>query len=211
MGTSGGQAGPDTACNRCNKDHEQGSAECPARRVGATLDGRYRLDQLIGSGGCGAVYAATHVPLGSRVAIKMLLLRLSRNTHLARRFLREAQSAAALRHEGIVKVTDFGSAEDGAPYFVMEHLAATNLEALAGRSRGLPAAEVAAIAVKLLESLGAAHRAGIVHRDIKPANILCTRTANDGPQVKIVDFGLAKLADSKDPSLTETGDFFGTP
>src|SRR5690348_7439208 len=112
MASAIGQADADTACFRCDKDHARGSTECPARRVGALLDGRYRLDHLIGSGGCGAVYAATHVRLGSRVAVKMLLPRLSRDADLSRRFLREAQSAAALNHPGIVKVTDFGSADD---------------------------------------------------------------------------------------------------
>ncbi|HEY7513028.1 MAG TPA: serine/threonine-protein kinase, partial [Vicinamibacteria bacterium] len=201
---------PITACTRCDKDHDRGSVECPARRVGTTLDGRYRLDHLIGSGGCGAVFAATHLRLGTRVAVKTLLARLARNGDLARRFLREAQSAAGLSHPGIVKVTDFGSAEDGAPYLVMEHVAASNLGALVGRNALTPA-QVASLATKILEALAAAHRAGIVHRDLKPANILYLPQAGGEAQVKIVDFGLAKVAESSDPRLTETGEFFGTP
>jgi serine/threonine protein kinase len=210
MSTAESQASADTACIRCDKDHARGSAECPARRVGGVVDGRYRLDHLIGSGGCGAVYAATHLRLGSRVAVKMLLPRLSRDQGLVARFLREARSAAALSHEGIVRVTDFGSAEDGAPYFVMEHLAAANLGALVRKHGLLAPAEVAAITTKILEALGAAHRAGIVHRDIKPENILYLRTPTQGAQIKIVDFGLAKVTESSDPDLTETGRFFGT-
>ena len=199
-----------TTCLRCDRDHARGSPDCPAQRIGSVLDGRYRLMSLLGSGGCGAVYGAVHVRLGNRVAVKMLLPRLARDPDLARRFLREAQSAATLSHSGIVKVTDFGSAEDGVTYFVMEHLAAANLATLVRERGPLPSAEVTTIAAKVLEALSAAHRAGIVHRDIKPENILYLRGGDGGGQIKIVDFGLAKVLESSDPNLTETGRFFGT-
>ncbi len=210
MTTVGNGAARDTACARCDKDHKRQSPECPARRVGTVLDDRYRLDHLIGSGGCGAVFGATHLRLGSKVAVKMLLPRLARDPELSRRFLREAQTTAALSHEGIVKVTDYGTAPDAAPYLVMEHVAAASLAAY-GKAAPLPSlAEVAAIGTKVLAALSAAHQVGIVHRDIKPENILYFPKGPKGGQIKIVDFGLAKVAEATDTNLTETGRFFGT-
>ncbi len=198
-------------CSRCDVDHGRDSDECPGRRVGRTLDGKYKLDGLLGIGGFGAVYQATHLQLGAPFAVKTLLPRFSRQPGLAARFLREARSAASLRHPGIVRITDFGTEADF-PYFVMERLEGESLSDLVrGRTRPLPIEEALGIAGSVLDALAAAHSAGIVHRDLKPQNLFCV-PSKDGPlQVKILDFGLAKLrSETQGEELTETGAFLGT-
>jgi eukaryotic-like serine/threonine-protein kinase len=176
-------------------------------RVGTRLAGKWRLDALLGAGGMGVVYAATHRN-GHRVAIKMLHPALSIDGSVKGRFLREGYIANAVGHPGAVRVVDDDTAEDGAVFLVMELLEG---ESFGGRARKeghrLPLAEVTAMASAVLETLAAAHEKGIFHRDIKPDNIFAT---HDGG-VKLLDFGIARLADPTGVSFTGSGATMGTP
>jgi eukaryotic-like serine/threonine-protein kinase len=195
-------------CEQCDREHARGSEDCPARLIGEILDGRYRLEALLGAGGFGAVFRGTHLHLGRPCAVKVLLPRHARQEGFAARFLREAKSAAAIRHTGIVEIADFGIAATG-PFLVMELLEgrslAHHLHAVGGK---LSIREALNLVVSAAEALAFAHRANIVHRDLKPENLFLVPTAS-GPRLKIVDFGLAKQLEGE-PALTVTGEAMGT-
>ncbi len=157
--------------------------------------GQYKVLEFLGEGGMGTVFSVEHVALGRQYALKVLRTRvIERDPTAAQRFLREARTAARVRHPNIVDVFDFGHLPDGRPYFVMELLEG---ESLADRvSRGpLPPAEVVTIARQLGEALAAAHDRGVIHADVTPSNALVVKTEDPSVvHVKLVDFGLAELA-----------------
>jgi serine/threonine protein kinase/tetratricopeptide (TPR) repeat protein len=159
------------------------------QRVGTRIRGKWRVDKLLGVGGMGAVYAATHRN-GSRVALKVLHPQLSVLGDIRARFAREGYVANAVNHPGVVRVLDDDETEDGAAFLVMELLEGETADARARRLGGrLPVLDVVTIADGLLDVLAAAHMSGVVHRDIKPENVFCTK---DGG-VKVLDFGIARL------------------
>ena len=183
----------------------------PPVALGSVLEGRYRMDTLLGKGGMGAVYLGRDLRLEREVAIKVILPERVADAEAVARFLREARSAAALNHPGIVTIHDVGQAATGEgpmPYLVMERLAG---EPLADRlARGVLDPEAtAALGGALLDALAVAHRAGIVHRDIKPDNVFLR--APEGMPT-LVDFGVARMVDGgTDPTITREGHSVGTP
>jgi serine/threonine protein kinase len=184
--------------------------------VGQVL-GSYRITEELSSGGVGTVYRAHHELLGRPAAVK--ILRASAAPHDAiGRFFTEARAASAIRHPGIVEVLDFGYAEDGVAFLVMELLEGETLVDRATRLGGrLPREEVVAIAQRLLGVLVAAHAAGVVHRDIKPENVFLTQRVGFAPIAKLLDFGVSKILPAaqgtrdSDLDLTRAGMVMGTP
>ncbi|WP_437810080.1 protein kinase domain-containing protein [Sorangium sp. So ce1078] len=174
-------------------------------RVGTTLDGKWRLDGLIGAGGMAAVYAATH-HVGHRVAIKILHPEGAVSRELRARFEQEALAAARLGHPAAVQVLDIDVTEQGEPFLVMELLEGESLRERALRLGSVPLPELLAHVDTLLEVLRAAHDAGIVHRDIKPDNLFVTR---DG-RLKVLDFGIARMKQGGAGLKTRTGAVLGT-
>ena len=174
---------------------------------------RYQIVRALDRGGMGEVYEATQVQLARRVALKTIRADLASKPELLARFRREAESAAALGHPNIVQVTDF-QANPGEPAFlVMEMLDGTTLAEVLEREGRLEPARAAFIAVQLLSGLAAAHRAGIVHRDVKPGNVFLQSTSVMRDLVKVLDFGVAKLAldaTSGANPMTRTGQVLGT-
>jgi serine/threonine protein kinase len=170
--------------------------------------GQYRIKEFLGEGGMGTVYQVEHVALGRSYALKVLRARVvERDDSASDRFLREARTAARVRHPNIVDVFDFGHMPDGRPYFVMELLEG---ESLADRvERGaLDPAEVVSIARQTATALAAAHDRGVIHADVTPSNVLVTK--GEPLHVKLVDFGLAQLAG--EGASAEVPDFvLGTP
>ncbi len=177
------------------------------RRVGQTLRGRYRLEAVIGAGGMGAVFRAQHVRNNDRVAVKMLHPSLSIEKKVRERFLKEGRHANNVQHPGAVRVMDDDTTEDGAIFQVMELLEGETVD---GRwekqGRRISAREVCEIAYRLLDVLAAAHDKGIFHRDIKPENVFLTRDN----QLKVLDFGIARVRDDVGPSATRSGQIIGT-
>jgi class 3 adenylate cyclase/tetratricopeptide (TPR) repeat protein len=158
-------------------------------RVGTRIKGKWKVDKLLGVGGMGAVYAATHRN-GSRVALKILHPQLSMMGDIRARFAREGYVANSVNHPGVVRVLDDDETEDGAAFLVMELLEGETADARARRLGGrLPVDDALTIADGLLDVLAAAHASGIVHRDIKPENVFLTK---DG-LAKVLDFGIARL------------------
>ncbi len=180
--------------------------------IGSVLDGRYRIDAILGSGGMGRVYRAEHTGIGRPVAIKVLHADLNRNREAAQRFQREAIASGRLDHPNIVNVSDFGVVDDGPCYLVMEVLEGESLGARLERDHRIPWREAIEIMRGVLLGLAHAHERGVVHRDIKPDNVFLTH--KDGALVvKILDFGIAKLfaGTADDPASTRAGLTVGTP
>ncbi len=176
-------------------------------RLGQVLKAKYCLDRVLGVGGMGAVYAATHRNR-MRFAIKVLHPELSRIESIRARFLREGYVANSVNHPGAVAVLDDDISEDGSAFLVMELLAGTSFEALwEANARTLPLATLLAWFDQVLDVLAAAHGQGIVHRDLKPANLFLTETG----LVKVLDFGIARLRDASAGGVTQTGAALGTP
>ncbi|MCY1053976.1 serine/threonine-protein kinase [Nannocystis sp. SCPEA4] len=185
----------------------------PDPRIGALLKGTYTLERRLGAGGMGAVYLAQHALIRKKVAIKILAPEYAHKPELKERFLREARAAAAIDHDNVIEIHDFGETPDGAAFFVMEYLEGEDLAAVIEREAPLPWPRVRDIAVQLCRALQAAHARGIVHRDMKPGNCFCL--VRDGLDVlKVLDFGIAKLQNPDEgvgQALTRTGMIFGTP
>jgi eukaryotic-like serine/threonine-protein kinase len=180
--------------------------------IGAVL-GNYRVLEPLRSGDAGSMYRAEHTVLGRPAAVKILRPELTTNPELVHRFLNEAKAATLIRHPGIVEVYDFGAAPDGTWYIVMELLEGSSLASRLGERGRLPEAEAAAIARGVASALRAAHEQGIIHRDLKPDNVFLVPDP-DGPtgeRVKVLDFGIAKLADPKRTFQTQAGALIGTP
>jgi serine/threonine protein kinase len=169
------------------------------RFIGEVLDGKYRLERLLGQGGMGAVYLATHLGTERPVALKLITPEFMRNDEFVERFKREARAAGRLRHPNVVDVTDFGFAQVGAQrvaYLVMEYLDGCTLgDVLAEESR-LPIDWVVDILEQTCSAVDEAHQQGVVHRDLKPDNIWLEPNRFGGYRVKVLDFGIAKLADA---------------
>jgi serine/threonine protein kinase len=185
-----------------------------AQRVGHELKRTYRLERMIGHGGMGVVYAAAHVRLAKRYAIKLLAPSLARSAESLERFRREAMITSHLAHPNIVEVLDFDYTDDGLPFMVMELLRGVDLSRHLLLSGGvLPVFEVEAIVTQTARALAAAHGAGVVHRDLKPSNIFLAHDSDDGEgtaTVKVLDFGLSKILDSGD-ALTRSDALMGSP
>jgi serine/threonine-protein kinase len=183
-----------------------------AAQADALLDGRYRIDRLLGEGGMGAVYLASHVGLGRQVAIKFLHADLISREDVVGRFYREAQAAAAIRHKNIIEVFDVGMSAKGEPFLVMEYLEGESLAGLLKRVGPLSLGAACAVMEPVLQALQAAHRKGIVHRDLKPDNIFLAYQQGEPPVVKIIDFGISKFTQGElDKWRTKTGSVMGTP
>jgi serine/threonine-protein kinase len=190
-----------------------GASSEAMRMVGAVLSGRYRLDRLLGEGGVGAVFAATHLPSGTSVAVKILHPEFRTNDEVTRRFFDEATITAGLRHPGVVQVYEADRAEDGTPYLAMELLVGRPLSAALEVSGALPLSFVVDVLRSAVEALDFAHQQGIVHRDLKPDNLFVVTNESGAPALKIVDFGIAKVMDAAGGmgSRTRTGALLGTP
>jgi eukaryotic-like serine/threonine-protein kinase len=161
---------------------------------GEIISGKYEVQKLIGSGGMGYVVAALHVELGERVALKFLRPEALAIEELIERFAREARAAAKIKSEHIARVFDVGALPDGAPFIVMEHLEGQDLCDVLHQQGPMPVKVAVEYVMQACEALAAAHAAGVVHRDIKPENLFLTKHAQGLDFIKILDFGISKVA-----------------
>ncbi|HEY5839436.1 MAG TPA: serine/threonine-protein kinase, partial [Pyrinomonadaceae bacterium] len=172
------------------------------RYVGQVLDDKYRLERLLGQGGMGAVFLATHLGTDRYVALKLIAPQLMRNQEFVERFKREARAAGRLRHPNVVDVTDFGfsgNGRDRVAYLVMEYLDGCTLSDVLAEENRLPLYWVVDILEQVCGAVQEAHQQGILHRDLKPDNIWLEPNGLGGYRVKVLDFGIAKLAESGNP------------
>ncbi len=184
--------------------------------VNTVVAGRYKVQRRLGEGGMGVVYEAIDERLEKRVAVKVLRDDFARRQDVVARFTQEAKSAARIKHENVLDVTDYGQTDDGSFFIAMELLTGTDLadvlqaDGVVAQDRGVE------VAIQVCRALQAAHQKGIVHRDMKPENVFLVRTDDGRELVKIVDFGIAQMKDISGSSegsrkLTRTGMIFGTP
>lgn len=167
------------------------------RYIGEVLDGKYRIEKLLGQGGMGAVYLAVHLGTERPVALKIIAPEFMRNDEFIERFKREARAAGRLRHPNVVDVTDFGFAQTGTErvaYLVMEYLDGCTLADVLAEESRLPLDWVVDILEQVCSAVDEAHQQGIVHRDLKPDNIWLEPNRRGGYTIKVLDFGVAKLA-----------------
>jgi serine/threonine-protein kinase len=184
-------------------------ANTPGFRTGQVIAGRYAIQGVIGAGGMATIVEATHVELGSRVAIKVLST-LHMTDEAIERFLREARAIFPLRSENVCRVLDLGRLPEGAPFIVMEFLDGNDF-AHAFKTTQVPPARAIALVLQACRGLGEAHALGIVHRDIKPANLFLTKRSDGTELVKVLDFGISKLRIEGVENLTADGQILGTP
>lgn len=209
--TGGGPTRPDV----------QGAHSRPKRidkMIGAVLAGKYEILKKIGEGGMGSVYIANQKPFDRRVAVKVLLSKLAEDEIAVKRFEQEARAISRMQHPNTVTVYDFGRVEDDGGdrgerlYIVMEYLKGSTLTQVLRKEGALPGPRASRIMRQVCASLADAHGAGIIHRDLKPDNIFLCELGGEKDWVKVLDFGVAKLADSEVAgTLTQTGMIFGTP
>ncbi|MFL6231417.1 MAG: protein kinase domain-containing protein [Pyrinomonadaceae bacterium] len=221
-------------CSQCGRHYAQGITSCPQDGtplradetlvdyvprdplIGQVLDEKYRLDERLGEGGMGTVYRATHLLIDRPVALKVLHPRFVEDDSAQQRFRREARAAGRLQHPNAVAVTDFGRTADGYVYIVMELLEGGTLRELLAKEAPLAVEHAVGLMSQIAAAVEAAHEGGVIHRDLKPGNIFVVQRKGLPPVVKVLDFGIAKLAaesldDSDARNLTQTGVMIGTP
>ena len=179
--------------------------------AGELLDGKYRIDRVLGIGGMGAVVAARHIALDQLVAIKYLLPEALAHPGVVERFAREARAAARIRGRHAARVIDVGQFKDGAPYMVIEHLDGHDLERHLRLNGPLSVEDAVRFVLETCEALAEAHRGRIVHRDLKPANLFLAEQPDKRAIVKVLDFGISKFEDERTARLTASSEMLGTP
>lgn len=217
-------AGPQTpapmgthVCPTCGLELPRSIGSCPKDGTpitihgdpGLKLVGNYEFIQFIGAGGMGVIYKAKHPILNRLVAIKMLHGHLVSDA-IIKRFRQEAEAVSSLDHRNIIHVHDFGVSEHNQPYMVMDFIEGKPLSDVL-QANPLPLEAVINIAIQIAEGLQHAHDRGVLHRDLKPSNIMVTDYDCAVPEVKIVDFGIAKVLESEKTRMTQTGELIGTP
>jgi eukaryotic-like serine/threonine-protein kinase len=187
------------------------TGEGAATRVGELVGAKYRIARLLAQGGMGVVYEAQHTVVRRRFAVKFLRRDLAERRDILTRFHHEAEAAGALESENVAAAVDFGIAEDGTPYIVMEYLVGESLDALLGREGRLPIARAGDLVAQAARGIQVAHAAGIIHRDLKPQNLFVCRRQDGTDLLKVLDFGVAKLqAADEMNAATRTGAMVGT-
>jgi hypothetical protein len=188
----------------------------PYPQTGEVLDGKYRIERLLGEGGMGAVAKATHILRRAPVALKFMSPAVTAMAGAVDRFVNEGVAASQIDSDHVVKVYDVGRMPSGAPYLVMEYLEGRDLaDVLAREGPTLNAPRAVHFVLQMLRALDAAHAVGIIHRDMKPSNCFVITKDSEADFVKLVDFGISKVrtedADGKSANLTRTNSALGTP
>jgi eukaryotic-like serine/threonine-protein kinase len=205
-------------CRACGQTFNSTFSVCPndnsplepMLQPGARLVGGYVYESTLGRGGMGVVYRARHQIIDRLVAIKMLIAGRMSDAEM-QRFQREGKAASRLSHPNIINILEFGVTDDGSPYMVMEYVEGISLAKLI-QSGNLELPQAVDIALQICSAMQHAHSQGVLHRDLKPTNIMLRKSDDGKWQVRIVDFGIAKIVENDiEFTLTQTGEIFGSP
>lgn len=215
------------ACIVCQREYSGELTNCPVDNVALTVlevprdpmvgtlfCDRFQITEVLGGGGMGMVYRATHLMMQRSVAIKILHTKMLGNADALKRFKVEAHAASNFSHPNILNVHDFGVSNSGQPYMVMDFLEGINLTALLDAEKYVPPARAINMFLQISSALAHAHSKDIIHRDVKPSNIMLVDFEGRRDFVKLVDFGIAKVLNPSTPeaeNLTRTGEVFGSP
>src|SRR5436309_809180 len=180
---------------------------------GQVVVGKYRLNQLLGTGGMAEVWSATNTFTERQLAIKFMNVQIAKTPEAAARFLKEAKVSARVNHPNIIEIHDVGQTEDGQLFLVMELLTGIPLEvALRRQNPPMTMYELVLVMIEVASALSAAHKSGIVHRDLKPTNIFLHKLREGVAIPKLLDFGVSKfLEDDQNHALTVAGTVLGSP
>jgi len=203
-------------CSFCGAGVVQAAPDAPSDPyIGQTLSGKYFVHQLLGRGGMGEVYKATHLTLDRPVVLKLLRKSLLDDPSIVQRFHREARAASRLNHPNSVNIIDFGQTDDGVLFIAMEYLSGRSLARAIADEHPIDEARVAHVGAQILAALGEAHALGVIHRDLKPENVMLESRRDEPDHVKVLDFGIAQFnepgASEGTPRLTQAGMVCGTP
>jgi len=210
-------------CPQCGTEYELDQRFCPkdgstlrsqnagGDLVGSIIADRYHVMKKLGEGGMGAVYLAEHVKMGRKSAVKVMNPGMANDPDAISRFNREAANASRINHPNVCAVYDFGETPDGMIYLAMEFIEGPSLTKVISDAGALPPRRAADITRQAADALAVAHDMGIVHRDLKPDNIMIAAGRDGTDIVKVVDFGIAKAANSEAQKVTKTGLVVGTP
>ncbi len=211
------------ACPKCGVEYPDTTTLCPAdglalektddALLGQVLADKYRIEELISSGGMGSVYRGTHVLMDKTVAVKVLRPSLAADEKIVARFSREARAASKISHPHALSVTDFGESENGVVFLVMEYLDGRTLKQIIRDEGPIPLPRAVEILRQIGGALDAAHGEGVVHRDLKSDNIMLLSSSGTD-YAKVLDFGIAKIKEAEgtyDPGLTAPDLVIGTP
>jgi serine/threonine-protein kinase len=202
-------------CSFCGTTIKPPTAEGEAvdPLIGQTISGKYFVHQLLGRGGMGEVYKATHLTLDKPVVLKLLKKSFLNDPSIVQRFHREARAASRLNHPNSINIIDFGQTDDGTLFMAMEYLSGRSLARVIAEDQPIPERRVVHIGAQILAALGEAHALGIIHRDLKPENAMLEARRDEPDFVKVLDFGIAKLNEPGDGAgrLTQAGIVCGTP
>jgi len=184
--------------------------------IGRTIDERYRIDGLLGEGGMGAVFEAEHLKLAKKVAFKVIHPEFAGDGEVAERFVREAMASAQLEHPHVATATDYGTLPEGGAYLVMQFVRGRSLRQVIDEDGKLDWVQSCEIMAQVADALSSAHKKGIVHRDLKPDNIMLEPRDDGTRLVKVLDFGIARVASEvtggkTGQALTRIGTVIGTP
>jgi serine/threonine protein kinase len=179
--------------------------------IGQFIGSRYRLDKILGSGGMSVVFLAFDVRLQRSLAVKLMHAHLHFDKRYLQRFQQEGKTLSKLDHPNIVKVFEYGLHAGNMPYMVMEYVEGTSLASELSEHSKLSIESTLDIAIQVCAALNHAHKARVIHRDLKPSNIMIRTDESGNEIVKIVDFGIAKIATETHSMMTGTGEVFGSP
>ncbi len=210
-------------CPKCGTEYLDTTTLCPSDGIalektgdsllGKTLAGKYRIEERLSEGGMGTVYRGTHVLMDKTVAVKVLRPSLAADEKIVARFSREARAASRISHPHALSVTDFGEAEDGVVFLVMEYLSGKTLKEIVRQEGPMPLPRAVEILRQVGGALDTAHAEGVVHRDLKSDNIMLLSSSGTD-YAKVLDFGIAKIKErdgAYDPGLTAPDLVIGTP
>jgi eukaryotic-like serine/threonine-protein kinase len=189
-------------------EKDTGPAEPKRIQPGDVLAGKYRIEKVLGEGGMGQVFEATHIDLDQRVAVKALIPRMVTQEEAVARFTREAKGLAKLNSEHVARVFDVGKVPDGPPYMVMELLEGKDVGELVDARGALPIEEATELALHACAGLAEVHASGIIHRDLKPSNCFVVTRGDGTPCLKLLDFGISKF---RGTAVTRTAAIMGSP
>ncbi|HEX6765015.1 MAG TPA: serine/threonine-protein kinase, partial [Polyangiaceae bacterium] len=177
--------------------------------------GKYRIEGVLGTGGMGVVFAATHLDLDRRVAVKVMRAEMVEHPSAVERLVLEAKLAARFKSEHVCKVLDVGTMPDGVPYIVMEYLEGADLASLLAEAGAFDIVTAVDFMLETCEALAEAHSAHIVHRDLKPENLFAAKDLDGSVSIKVLDFGISKqvgaISNSSSRSLTNPSSALGSP